>query len=261
MADRNVEVAIAHWAPRMIQNGVDYNDFVRTTARIETWAEWLPEWNRTADEHAELAVRTEAEGHLLTAGHAWRRASVDRHFGKFVWQLDLDLVDEATRRSVEEMQHAHRLLDPTAERLVVDVDGHPLAANLRRPPGVDRPPWVAVIPGLDSTKEEFFYFEQSFLDRGRGDRVGRRSRARARPDWTAPDAGCRSGPTTRPGWPRCSTWCARVPISTTTGSAWSASASAATTRPGWRRTSRGCARWPASAARSASATCGTTCRR
>ena len=166
MADRNVEVAIAHWAPRMIQNGVDYNDFVRTTARIETWADWLPEWNRTADEHAELAVRTEAEGHLLTAGHAWRRASVDRHFGKFVWQLDLDLVDEATRRSVEEMQHAHRLLDPTAERLVVDVDGHPLAANLRRPAGVDRPPWVAVIPGLDSTKEEFFHFEQSFLDRG-----------------------------------------------------------------------------------------------
>jgi pimeloyl-ACP methyl ester carboxylesterase len=166
MPDRNVEAAIAHWAPRMIQNGVDYNDFVRTTARTETWADWLPQWVRTADEHAELAAAAEADGHVLTAGHAWRRASVDRHFAKFVWMLDLDLVAEATRRSVEETQHAHRLLDPTAERLVVDVDGQPMAANLRRPPGLERPPWVVVVPGLDSTKEEFFYFEQSFLDRG-----------------------------------------------------------------------------------------------
>jgi len=170
MRDPLVETAMAHWAPRMIQNGVDYNDFVRTTARTQTWDDWLPEWSRTADEHVELAERTEAEGHVQTAGHAWRRASVDRHFGKFVWQLDLDLVDEATRRSVEETRHAHRLLDPTAERLVVEVDGLPVAANLRRPHRPDDasalPPVVLLVPGLDSTKEEFWYFEQSFLDRG-----------------------------------------------------------------------------------------------
>ncbi len=167
MADTLVETAVAHWAPRMIQNGVDYNDFVRTTARTQTWDEWLPEWNRTADEHVDLAEHTEAEGHVQTAGHAWRRASVDRHFGKFVWQLDLDLVDEATRRSVEELRHAHRLLDPTAERLVVEVDGCPVAANLRRPAGgAARSPVVLLVPGLDSTKEEFWFLEQAFLDRG-----------------------------------------------------------------------------------------------
>jgi 2,6-dihydroxypseudooxynicotine hydrolase len=150
----------------MIQNGVDYNDFVRTTARIDTWADWLPEWNRTADEHVELALEAENAGHTQTAGHAWRRASVDRHFGKFVWMLDRELVAEATRRSVDEMRSAHRLLDPTAERLEFQLDAQPVVANLRRPPGVERPPVVVVVPGLDSTKEEFFYFEQSFLDRG-----------------------------------------------------------------------------------------------
>ena len=174
MADPLVETAVAHWAPRMIQNGVDYNDFVRTTARIETWQDWLGEWERTADEHVELAERTEAEGHPLTAGHAWRRASVDRHFGKFVWQLDLERVEAATRRSVDETRRALTLLDPTAERLVTAVDGQPVTANLRRPRRSDtrsdnsaeRPPWVVLVPGLDSTKEEFFFFEQSFLDRG-----------------------------------------------------------------------------------------------
>ena len=42
----------------------------------------------------------------------------------------------------------------------------PLAANLRRPPGSDRPPLVILIPGLDSTKEEFFHHENTFLARG-----------------------------------------------------------------------------------------------
>jgi pimeloyl-ACP methyl ester carboxylesterase len=186
MPDAAVETAIAHWGPRMIQNGVDYNDFVRTTARVATWADWLPEWSRTADEHAERAGRAEAEGHPVTAGQAWRHAAVTRHFGKFVWTVDLDRAAEATRRSVAEMRAAHRLLDPTAERLTVDVDGATLAADLRRPvpsplppsgapsspEALDRdnravlPPVVVLIPGLDSTKEEFFFLEQAFLDRG-----------------------------------------------------------------------------------------------
>ena len=33
--------AIDHWAPRFIAMGVDYNDFVRTTGRIERWEDWL----------------------------------------------------------------------------------------------------------------------------------------------------------------------------------------------------------------------------
>jgi 2,6-dihydroxypseudooxynicotine hydrolase len=41
-----------------------------------------------------------------------------------------------------------------------------MAGNLRRPQGLDRPPLVLLLPGLDSTKEEFFHWEQVFLDRG-----------------------------------------------------------------------------------------------
>src|SRR4051794_5052501 len=140
MADAEVEAALAHWAPRFIQNGVDYNDFVRTVQRIDTWDQWLPEWSRTADEQAELARESDATGHRDTAGHAWRRAATDRHFGKFVWMVDLDLAAEAGRRSVEEMRAAHTRLDPTAERLEVPVDGSTAHANLRRPPGADRSP-------------------------------------------------------------------------------------------------------------------------
>jgi pimeloyl-ACP methyl ester carboxylesterase len=164
--DTAIETALAHWGPRLIQNGVDYNDLMATVARTETWADWLPQWNRTADEQAAFAREADATGHALTAGQAWRRASVNRHFGKFVWMVDLDLAASATRQSVEETTAALARLDPSAERLEVPLAEGTAYANLRRPPGIDLPPYVVLIPGLDSTKEEFFYFEQSFLDRG-----------------------------------------------------------------------------------------------
>jgi pimeloyl-ACP methyl ester carboxylesterase len=166
MPDAEVETALRHWAPRLIQNGVDYNDMIATTSRIDTWPHWLPEWNRTADQQADFAREADAAGHALTAGQAWRRASVNRHFGKFVWTLDLDLVREATRRSVEETRAALARLDPTAERLEIPIEGGTAYANLRRPAGVTRAPYVVIVPGLDSAKEEFYFFEQSFLDRG-----------------------------------------------------------------------------------------------
>src|SRR5215208_3075733 len=60
MADPRVEAAIEHWAPRFIQNGVDYSDFVRTTAGIDAWEQWLEEWSHTADEHEAYALESEA---------------------------------------------------------------------------------------------------------------------------------------------------------------------------------------------------------
>jgi 2,6-dihydroxypseudooxynicotine hydrolase len=41
-----------------------------------------------------------------------------------------------------------------------------MAGNLRKPRDVAKPPLVLLLPGLDSTKEEFFHWEQVFLDRG-----------------------------------------------------------------------------------------------
>ena len=69
MPDARVQAAVDHWGPRFIQAGVDANDFARTTARIETWDEWLGAWCETAEEHAALAGEAEAAGR---AGHRRR---------------------------------------------------------------------------------------------------------------------------------------------------------------------------------------------
>lgn len=166
MPDRRVQAAIDHWAPRFITMGVDYNDFFRTTARIERWEDWLDAWSGVAIEHVELAREAEEAGRGRSAGEAYLHAALCWHFGKFVWMLDAAAHRAATERAIEALYAAHRHLDPGAERIEARLDGAPLAANLRRPPGVARPPLVLLIPGLDSTKEEFFHHENAFLCRG-----------------------------------------------------------------------------------------------
>jgi len=166
MPDTRVQAAIDHWAPRFIAMGVDYNDFARTTARIERWEEWLGAWTAVAEEHLELAADAEAAGRRRSSGEAYLHAAVCLHFGKFVWVLDAAAHRAATERSIAALAKAHSFLDPTAERIEAPLGAGTLAGNLRRPGSPRRPPLVLLIPGLDSTKEEFFHWENAFLARG-----------------------------------------------------------------------------------------------
>ena len=166
MPDARVQAAIENWGSRLIANGVDYNDFRRVTSSLERWDDWLDAWTATADGHREQAERARDAGHDLSAGEAYVRAAVAYHFAKFVWVLDVERNRGATEQAIAALAAAHELLDPTAERIEAPLDGARIAANLRRPPDVERPPLIVLIPGLDSTKEEFFHWEQVFLARG-----------------------------------------------------------------------------------------------
>ena len=165
MPDRRVQAAIDNWAPRFVSQGVDFNDFLRTTAAIERWEDWLGAWIETADVHRALAEEAETAGNERTAGEAYVRAALCYHFGKFVWLVDLDRNREATERAIACIYAAHRHLDPTAKRVEVPFEGETLVGNLRQPPG-GTVPLVLLLPGLDSTKEEFFNWEEVFLARG-----------------------------------------------------------------------------------------------
>jgi dienelactone hydrolase len=164
--DARVQSAIENWGPRLISNGVDYNDFVRTTAAISRWEEWLGAWRATAEVHNALALEAREDGRDRSAGEAFLRAAVSYHFAKFVWVLDAEANRSATEAAVRAMYAAHSLLDPSAERVEAPLDDGFIAGNLRRPAGSGAAPLVIVIPGLDSTKEEFWLLESVFLARG-----------------------------------------------------------------------------------------------
>ena len=161
-----VQLAVAHWKPRFVANGIDVNDFERVQAATTEWAAWAPNWKAVGDMHRELAEGASALGHVVSATEAFQRAAWAYHLGKFLWFEDPELHLEMSALVLATYARALPHLDPPGERLEIPFEGTTIPANLRRPRGVAGPPVVLLVPGLDSVKEELFMMEQDFLRRG-----------------------------------------------------------------------------------------------
>ena len=170
MLAKHPDPTVAHvletWAPRMIVQGIDYNDFMTTSARIRVWDDWCREWSATGDLHFDQAMKAESRGNLISAGEAYIAAALCYHFGKFLFQDHHDEYTTASRKAVDAYVKGLRWLDPTAERIEIPFDGATMVGILRKPLATRHSPLVILLPGLDSTKEEFFHWENVFLRRG-----------------------------------------------------------------------------------------------
>lgn len=193
MADERVAIALRNWGARFVVRGVDYGDVVRLSQSVREWGDWLPAWTAIADEHAALAREWEMAGSTRSAGEAWNRAALGYHFGRFLSVHDPAAYHACSERAVAALREAHRLLDTSAERIEVGLDRARMVATLRRPGAPRRPPLVLMIPGLDSTKEEFLLWEDVYLRRGMatlsldgpGQGEGGYGEGRMRPDYEA----------------------------------------------------------------------------
>ncbi|MFE7030778.1 alpha/beta hydrolase family protein [Streptomyces sp. NPDC057621] len=162
-----LQQAFSLWTPRLLLGGVAYADFQRAATLTESWADWIHVWSELGAEHRTTAERFEAEGATVSAGESYRLAGACYHFAKFVWVDDEAKNGVATAHAVEAIRHSLRLLDPGHRIVSAERDGVRIAANVRVPKGVDGPcPVVVLVPGLDSTKEEFTTWEETFLARG-----------------------------------------------------------------------------------------------
>lgn len=167
MADARIEAAIAHWAPRYIENGVRVGDFLEVTGSLDMWDDWCSAWSDRAAIHEAEGDKAAAAGHGLSAGFAYNTAAVCYHFAKFLFTHDPDQMRAAHAKAVAVHRKAHPFLDPPAERIeFAYLDGYRLVGNLRKPTGVELPPIVLMMPGLDSAKEELSTNEDYFLARG-----------------------------------------------------------------------------------------------
>src|SRR5438309_10680965 len=117
--DERVSIAVSHWGPRFVAQGVDLSDFNRTVGRVTRWSDWCGEWGRTAREHEAAAEAAEAAGQRLTAAGRWLRAAMCWHFGKFVFMEDLDQLRAASERTAACYQPGLRALAPPAERVEI----------------------------------------------------------------------------------------------------------------------------------------------
>ncbi|MDH5750561.1 MAG: alpha/beta hydrolase [Rhodospirillales bacterium] len=154
------------WLARFVAGGVPASDFMEVTQGIERWEDWCSAWSARAAIHETVGRQALDDGFTLSAGQHLTTAAACYHFAKFLFCEYPDEMKTAHKKAVECRTLALHHLAPPGERLEIPFEGKHLFANLRRPSGADRPPVVLLIPGMDSTKEEFHYAEQFYLERG-----------------------------------------------------------------------------------------------
>lgn len=151
---------------RCLLRGIDQPSYDGLSDVVDTWDSWTAAWTDLGERYTSFSEQYLKAGYDPSAGELAVRAGVAFHFGKALDTAPTDSYRHLTGRSVEAVRHGLTLSDPSFERLVVDGDGGPLHGNLRRPAGVERPPVVLLVPGTESTKEEFPFWEETFLRRG-----------------------------------------------------------------------------------------------
>jgi dipeptidyl aminopeptidase/acylaminoacyl peptidase len=166
--DELVASAVSHWAPRFTTNGVAVADFERVTSGLKNWDSWCSAWSEVGAEYEALGAEAMREGRLRSAGQHYVQAAVCHHFGKFLFVQDPVQMREAHLAAVRCLDAALPHLDPPGRRIEIPFDGSRLVGVLRLPHGPGPHPVVIMVPGLDSTKEEFRSTEGLFLERGVG---------------------------------------------------------------------------------------------
>jgi dipeptidyl aminopeptidase/acylaminoacyl peptidase len=164
--DARVASAVSNWAPRFTTNGVAVADFQRVTASVERWEDWCAAWSEAARVHEDLGREAMAEGRTRSAGAHFSTAAVYYHFGKFLFVEHPEEMREAHGHAVACLNEALPHLAPAGQRIEIPFEGSRLVGVLRRPDGAGPHPVVIMVPGLDSTKEEFRSTEALFLERG-----------------------------------------------------------------------------------------------
>ena len=166
MADLRVAAAVSHWAPRFVANGIALADFQEVTASIRSWDEWCAKWSERADVHAALGCEALSKRRFVSAAEHLSRAAVTYHFAKFLFVDDVPQMKAAHAKAVECHKLALPHLDPPGDYVRIPYQGKNLAAVLRKPASIARPPVVVMVMGLDSAKEEMLAYQETFLVRG-----------------------------------------------------------------------------------------------
>ncbi len=164
--DPKVAAVLEHWLPRFTANDLDYADVRRILDRVRTWVDWPHAWADAAAGYEALGRAALARGRTVTAAAHLRRAALTLQFAQFVLTEDEELRAALHARQTEVYALAAPLLRPPAERVAVPFRGAHLHGYVRRPVGVANPGLVLLVPGLESTKEQFGTYEPYFLDRG-----------------------------------------------------------------------------------------------
>ena len=151
---------------RMLGDGVETLDLDEIIGRCKSFDDWYEVVADIGDRYEKMAEDYLSRGGKISAGEMFWRASMHYHYAQFYMFERPDLREAGQKKKVELYERAAPLFFPPAERIEIPFEEFSIPGYLRLPRGIDKPPLVVLIGGLESTKEESFLFERLCLDRG-----------------------------------------------------------------------------------------------
>ncbi|WP_231607722.1 alpha/beta hydrolase family protein [Streptacidiphilus albus] len=147
---------------RVVGAGADPFEYDRVTAALKSLYDWTAALEHTGRVHLAAGELAEAAGHSVSAAASYRTAAAWMHCATVLPHPDRAALARAESGADRAMRRSLALLEPNAVR----IEGPGFVGWLRSPAGVARPPIVVIVPGLDSSKEEFHDVADALLGRG-----------------------------------------------------------------------------------------------
>lgn len=143
-----LEPVVASGRPRAIAAGVDANEYDAITAALTSASQWPAAFGAAGAAHRDEARAADADGRSVSAAEANLRAAACWHVATTLPSGDVHAHTEAGNAMVRALD----VLRPDARQLV----GERFHATLTPCAGNPQAPLVAIVPGLDSSRVEFY---------------------------------------------------------------------------------------------------------
>jgi 2,6-dihydroxypseudooxynicotine hydrolase len=166
MSDDTLAYLWNNYMHRFLAEGANYRDLLDLRPRIKTMADWPREWSDLARSCEERAAKALAAGSTHTAAGELTRASIYYFFGQFLIWDDAEAKRIVSDHSARTFRQAAPYLDPPLRPIDIPYGGLAMPGYLRLPKGVDKPPCVLLLNGLDTTKEEQLVISNLCVQRG-----------------------------------------------------------------------------------------------
>ncbi len=166
MTKAEAEKAMDYGMHRFLADGAHYRDLIDIRTAMPSWEQWPATWSKWAEETEKRGDIARDKGENQTAAAEYARAALYFHTGQYLLFDDLDLKKKTHDRKVAAYTKALPLFATPIERVEIPYNGITMPAYFRTPKGVDKPPCVVLLGGLDTTKEDYLVVSDLCIARG-----------------------------------------------------------------------------------------------
>jgi 2,6-dihydroxypseudooxynicotine hydrolase len=153
--------------PRFIANGASSTDVATAVKQLDAHAtdNWTAVWTNIAQDYEQRGQKNVDDNNLDDAKYLLLKASVYYRIAGYPYPVD-EPRQIASGKAVKIFRQYLKFLDNPPQLITLSLETRKVNGYYRKPAGAQKTPLVILLPGIDSNKEEMFWIEEHFLDKG-----------------------------------------------------------------------------------------------